>query len=1245
MERKYCLGLDLGIASVGWALFEMNNGNVSRLEDAGSYVFNKLEDKDGKMENVARRNQRSLRRQNRRKKLRLDDFRTLCRKKLDINISFVDNKWFVNGTSVDKIGNPYEIKLKGLKEKLSIEEFYVCLYHYLKYRGFKSSRKIQDKQTDGKLLDVINATGKILDDNNLTITEYLVNSYEKNQRIHNKSSNYIMAVDRSMYLKEIEMIFSTQIKNGLVDEEFKTEYLKIYNRQRNFAEGPGRGSKFGNVYDENGNIIETMIDKMIGKCKFDGNPRAPKEAFSAKSFVLLSFLHNISYRVPTSNSYLSLEPDEIAKIYNGSIDTKKISYNSIFKLIGIKDFAIKGLSATRKQYSKFIESFKAKNNIQGDLDENQREVFYKELRKEIQGKDLNLGFNLYIDLKKELKDLVKAKKLNGIIVDNFLDNRNNIDVVAEILLRNKTDERIYEACIKNGIPSEIAKVIENIDAKPKTIDLSLELCKSIIPWQLKGYSYSDAMKQLNYNHSKPISIGKAKFLPDIDTCISNLQTQLTNPNVKHTLVYMRQIINELIKKYGEISEYHIEMTRELKKSFEARRKIADEQNDERNNNSVIKEIILMKYPNYFHKLSDVKRDDVIKYKLFLEQKGRCAYSYEMICEANLFDNNLYQIDHILPYSRTYDDSYSNKVLVKAIENQNKKNLTPKEYYVGEKWENVQKYLNNSTISEDKREKILTTKIDDEFINRNISDTSYITTLACSIIKEHLQPEVVNAPSGRITSKLKKMWHISNLTHSYISDSLRNNEFYVIDQFSLNKENITLDLHSSKTNQKEQIVIKPKALDKAKTEYEKALSKSFEFFKDQGDFLLGVVSKFYNQNILTFFSDATNKEITNINSREYRDNLLPIISELGKKMSEIVDKKDRSNHLHHALDACVIAATTQSMIQKFSVSNRKFENQEYDVDPETGEVKSKLQIDMPYKEFANEVAYRIYERDLDKLKLELSMLKNYENVDLRGIHIVYPARHPAKYKAGALTKETIYGVRKDALENKTIITKKIPVEKINKKNIEDMLYKDKEHGGGNGAVYKAVLEWLDLPEKNRPQYPILPKKNTPIHSVKMLVTDKPETKVMLNEEKYAENDNVIRVDVYKKAGSEQLYFVPIYYLHLCKEKNKQTVVYNVMWGQGENREFITGAELKAKYSLVCQLPRYSLIEVTLKSGEKGLCYSAGLSSGKFEFYSILGDDIDLKHSNLITTISERNYFTVSQITNIKVKNISKLGKIS
>ena len=186
------------------------------------------------------------------------------------------------------------------------------------------------------------------------------------------------------------------------------------------------------------------------------------------------------------------------------------------------------------------------------------------------------------------------------------------------------------------------------------------------------------------------------------------------------------MINAIIDKYGSPKAIYIETAKDLSKSYDDRKRIEFKQKENYENNEKIKEYIRETF-NF-----EPKPFDIVKMKLWREQGGKCAYSLKSIPAERLFEENFVQVDHIVPFSRCFDDSYNNKVLVFSSENQNKKERTPYEYFGEdtERWNSFEAFVNLTyKFNHKKKENLLIKKFNDEkskeWISRNINDKRYI----------------------------------------------------------------------------------------------------------------------------------------------------------------------------------------------------------------------------------------------------------------------------------------------------------------------------------------------------------------------------------------------------------------------------------------------------------------------------------------------------------------------------------------
>ena len=378
MKKDYIFGLDIGISSVGWGLLELDdNNNPYKIIDVGSRIFTPGEvEKTGDSRAKERREKRGARRIARRREFRLDRVKNLLYEngylKGNINSNIVSEKNeelsiifnnMINNYYNGKNINPYILKVEALDRKLTDEELSIILVHYAKKRGYKSNREEASDKESGKVLTAIKENEKIMKDNNYrTISEMYIKDDKFKNKIKNSPNDYKISVTNEMYLEEINKVLDSQIKFGLITDNFKNQYLEIYNSRRSYAKGPGGNSPYGG----------DLIERMTGKCNFDGNPRAPKRAFSSEIYVALTKLVNLKYKV-NDGEYIKLSEKEIKNIIEKAKEKKSISYKDLTKMIG-NNIDFKDLTLSKKEYIKLIEELKKKLNIKKDTKININEL-------------------------------------------------------------------------------------------------------------------------------------------------------------------------------------------------------------------------------------------------------------------------------------------------------------------------------------------------------------------------------------------------------------------------------------------------------------------------------------------------------------------------------------------------------------------------------------------------------------------------------------------------------------------------------------------------------------------------------------------------------------------------------------------------------------------------------------------------------------------------------------------------------
>lgn len=341
-----------------------------------------------------------------------------------------------------------------------------------------------------------------------------------------------------------------------------------------------------------------------------------------------------------------------------------------------------------------------------------------------------------------------------------------------------------------------------------------------------------------YNrHSEAKEIEKWESPEAIDEYLKTFkQHSLRNPIVEQVIAETLRTVRDIWKQEGQIDEIHVELGREMKNPADKRKKMTERILENENTNLRIKtmlmefmdpkmgvenvrpyspsqqDILRIYEENALENLSKDDKDydlvskvskmaqpskaDIIRYKCWLEQKYRSPYTGEMIPLGKLFTST-YEIEHVIPQSRYFDDSLSNKVICEAEVNKLKDRQLGYEFIKAHHGEKVQlsqgkvveilsvetyekfvktHYANNRT----KMKKLLMDDIPDGFIERQMNDSRYISKvvkgLLSNIVREKLEngeyeQETVSknliACNGSITDRLKKDWGMNEVWNSII----------------------------------------------------------------------------------------------------------------------------------------------------------------------------------------------------------------------------------------------------------------------------------------------------------------------------------------------------------------------------------------------------------------------------------------------------------------------------------------------
>jgi CRISPR-associated endonuclease Csn1 len=323
-----------------------------------------------------------------------------------------------------------------------------------------------------------------------------------------------------------------------------------------------------------------------------------------------------------------------------------------------------------------------------------------------------------------------------------------------------------------GFEKEYAAILANITFQDDYGSLSAKAIRKIFPYLKEGNKYDISCEYAGYRHSAS-SLTKEELENKIykDRLEILPKNSLRNPVVEKILNQMVHVVNAIIAdpQLGKPDEIRIELARELKKNAKERQELTKSIEESTRMHKQYREI-LSKPP---FNLSYISRNDIIRYKLYEELKDNgyhTLYSNTYISPTTLFSGD-FDVEHIIPQSRLFDDSFSNKTLELRSINIEKGNATAcdfvKEKYGETNNENsMENYLNRieklyktGVLSRAKYNKLKMQEKDipSGFIERDIRNTQYIAKYAKTMLNDLVK--VVVSTTGAITDRLREDWQL------------------------------------------------------------------------------------------------------------------------------------------------------------------------------------------------------------------------------------------------------------------------------------------------------------------------------------------------------------------------------------------------------------------------------------------------------------------------------------------------------
>ncbi|MFZ1574417.1 MAG: type II CRISPR RNA-guided endonuclease Cas9 [Chromatiaceae bacterium] len=729
MDDKYLgpltFGFDIGIASVGWCVMGEN-----RILGLGVRCFDKAETaKEGESLNLARRTARLMRRRLRRRAWRLTKLARLL-----MRDGLIADAKLLQAASPQ---SPWGLRLAGLDGKLDADEWACVIYHLCKHRGFHWISKAEEKKAEGdakgeggKVKKGLSDTQKRMSEKGYrSAAEMVLAEFPDAQR--NKQGDYGKALSRVLLSEELALLFRRQRELCNPQASIELEAAILGNGDR----------KSGLFWEQKPPLAGADLLKMLGKCTFERDEyRAPKASFTAERHVWLTRLNNL--RVVVDGATRALNEEE-----------RRVALPLPYKRAG--DFKYEHLRTALTKAGLLPDSFKF-----AGLNYPAGKQLADTKPKDPEAERL-VKLPAWQELRKTLKDKGLETEWEGMAGAATGGDPTLLDNIARVLSVFKDGNEVDAELRKLPLPGGQAIIDALAEISfDKFHALSLKALRKIVPHMEIGLRYDEACVAAGYHHSQlhEAGTGAHKYLPPFYSrrdkdgrMVFNDDLDVPrNPVVLRSLNQARKVLNALVRTYGSPTAVHIEMARDLSRPLDERNKIKKAQDEYRERNEKDKVAFAAEYG------ITAKSREFEKFQLYREQQGKCAYSLKALdLHRVLHDIGYAEVDHALPYSRSYDDGKNNKVLVLTEENRNKGNRTAYEYLTsfpggenGERWRNYVAYVeSNKSYRLAKRTRLLRKdfggKAAEEFRERNLNDTRYI----CKFFKNYVENNLKLASSA------------------------------------------------------------------------------------------------------------------------------------------------------------------------------------------------------------------------------------------------------------------------------------------------------------------------------------------------------------------------------------------------------------------------------------------------------------------------------------------------------------------
>lgn len=722
------LGLDIGTNSIGWCLIE----DDKRIVDIGVRIFSDGRDpKSGASLAEDRRDARAMRR-------RRD--RYLGRRAAFLRMLVAHGLMPADAEAAKRIADrdPYDLRRRGLTEKLEPYEIGRALFHLNQRRGFRSNRKAERTSKpgeEGKIAGGAKALDQAMAVQGAdTLGQFLAGRETKRVRPNSENQEYDFYPQRRHVEHEFEQLWESQAKHhpDLLTAAARDALHRVLFFQR------------------------PLKEQQVGYCTFAGMNGVPvDERRLAKAHPLFQqrrlFEEVNQLRIVSAGAAgRELTRDERDALILKLQDKKKVSFASLAKIIKLGEG----------------ERFNKES-------ENRKELTGDEVRAELADKKRFGPRWLHFALAEQVR-----------IIDRLRDEEDPETLLAWLKAEYGLDDAAAEAVAKAHLPEGHGRFGET--ATRRLLDA---LRKEVVTYdkaaQAAGFHHSDqrtgeVFDRLPYYGeilAREIAPGKEEYGDPLERRFG----KITNPTVHIGMRQLEKLVNAIIAVHGRPDSIVVELARELKLNKEEKEQ--HEKRIKRDTEAAIargKKLGAEGFPDTGANRMLLRLWEELNPDNALDR--RCPYCAKPIGIRQLFSGEA-DVDHIIPYSRSLDDSAGNKVVVHRSCNRAKGKMTPYERWGGDetRWAEISDQVARLHKSKqwrfgpDAMERI---ERDGDFRARQLTDTQYLSRLAGKYLRS-LYPTKesgrVDVIPGRMTAMLRRLWSLNSLLpdHNFVENEHSN----------------------------------------------------------------------------------------------------------------------------------------------------------------------------------------------------------------------------------------------------------------------------------------------------------------------------------------------------------------------------------------------------------------------------------------------------------------------------------------